>query len=233
MKQINHSSLKFIGDTHGYHGFVNDQCSVTTDTLFIHVGDVGLGFDPINYDEITLNALNKTCKDLNNTVILIRGNHDNKKVFDHFRGKFSNVYIPEEYEVVKFRDKTIQFIGGAVSIDRRARHAGIDYWPDEGVVQDIDKCQKVDILVTHTAPSKCTPVGLSPFVLGWCKHDFELKHELISEREYMDKVIEICQPELHCYGHFHLTSIQSNLYSFDCTHVVLDINHVWDAKKFI
>jgi hypothetical protein len=58
---------------------------------------------------------------------------------------------------MKYGKETIQFIGGAISIDRTGRKEGVSYWSDESIIYKPELIQNVDILVTHTAPSFCHP----------------------------------------------------------------------------
>ena len=116
-------------------------------------------------------------------------------------------------------------MGGAISVDRTARKVGVSYWENEGVVFDKDKLHhKVDILVTHTAPSWCFPQTFNEMVYGWAREDADLLEDLTDERAVMDEIVKACQPSLHLYGHFH-SSWNEEING--CKHRLLNINEIW------
>jgi Icc-related predicted phosphoesterase len=120
--------------------------------------------------------------------------------------------------------KLIQFIGGATSIDRTMRKEGISYWKDEILKYEKDKLRKVDILVTHTAPSWCFPQTFNEMVYGWAREDAYLLEDLIEERAVMDEIVKTCKPSLHLYGHFH-DSWNEEING--CKHRLLNINEIF------
>ena len=126
---------------------------------------------------------------------------------------------------MEYNGKKIQFIGGAVSIDRAARKEGISYWEDEAVKFDREKCQEVDILVTHTAPTWCFPQQFNEMVYGWAREDAYLLEDLTEERAIMDEICKLCKPKLHLYGHFHSSWTER---VNGCMHKLLDINEIWE-----
>ena len=228
MKIFSQKGLCFIGDVHGDYFLIEDFCKHNNDFVVCQVGDLGLGFGLIDSEAAHLNAINNACKVNNNVFCVIRGNHDSSKRFAEFRNKFSNVYLPEDYEVCEWNDKKIQFIGGATSIDRSARIDGRSYWKDEGVIFDKTKCQKVDILVTHTAPSHCFPQQFNEMVYGWAREDASLLEDLTAERAVMDEIFKLCKPSYHVYGHFH-TSWTEEING--CKHNLLDINEIREYRS--
>jgi hypothetical protein len=228
MKTFSQKGLCFIGDVHGDYFFIEDFCKHNRDYVVCQVGDLGLGFGTASSEQAQLNDINNVCKANNNVFCAIRGNHDSPKRFAEFRNKFSNVYLPEDCEVCEWRGKKIQFIGGALSIDRTARIDGRSYWKDEGVVFDRDKCQKVDILVTHTTPSYCFPQQFNEMVYGWARVDGSLLNDLTSERAVMDEIFKLCRPLYHVYGHFH-TSWTEEING--CKHNLLDINEIREYRS--
>ena len=228
MKTFSQKGLCFIGDVHGDYFFIEDFCKHNNDFIICQVGDLGLGFEHIKTELARLNVINDICKANHNIFCGIRGNHDDPKRFAEFRNKFANVYFPEDYEVCKWLGKTIQFIGGAISIDRSARIDGVSYWRNEGVVFDKNKCQKVDILVTHTAPSHCFPQQFNEMVYGWAKEDDSLLSELTAERSAMDELFKLCKPSYHVYGHFHSSWTEE---INGCKHNLLDINEIKEYRN--
>jgi hypothetical protein len=220
--------LLFLGDIHGsWSDLFNilDIHSLSNISL-ISVGDVGIGFISKDKQERQLKLLDERFNKKNIDFFCIRGNHDDPS---YFKGNYlcNNIKLLEDYTLCKYKDKLIQLIGGAISIDRTGRNSGTSYWSEEGVVFDRDKCKKVDILVTHTAPTICYPQKLNEMVYGWAREDAYLLEDLSSERAVMDEIFKICNPSIHLYGHFHTskTEVINN-----CIHKLLDINEMWDYK---
>ena len=229
MKQLDSSKqLLFVGDNHGnWHNLLDDiQSKNISDAYIISVGDLGMGFNPTR-DLHTCEALNREFFARNNTFYGIRGNHDNPVYFSgNKRIVYSNFELIEDYSVFEYKTKLLKFIGGAISLDRTSRRAGISFWENEGVHFDRDKCRKVDVLITHTAPSRCFPQTFNEMVLGWAREDAYLLEELTDERAVMDEIFKICNPTLHLYGHFH-SSHTENINN--CTHKLLNIDEIWEG----
>lgn len=230
MKTFNKNLLLFVGDIHGDIRYLYEKCSTIEDALIIQVGDAGFGFFHYLKEFHSLETFNDLCKGQNLDLVFIRGNHDSKKRFLQFANehKFTNIHFPIDYETLTINNQTMQLIGGAVSIDRSQRQEGLDYWFDETIDYDLTRCKQVDILVTHTAPMFCHPVGFNDFVFNWSQRDKFLLNDLKTEREQLNNIIRACNPKLHVYGHFH----QSHKETIDnCTHKLLDINEFWEYRN--
>lgn len=230
MKKFKKKSLIFLGDIHGCFIELVDLATNTSDSLLVQVGDVGLGFHKLDYELQQLSEVEDICESNKNELFLIRGNHDSKERFKQLKekGKFNRVHLVEDYDTIQYNNKTIQFIGGAISIDRTGRRAGVSYWEDEGVVFEKDKCKKVDILVTHTAPQYCFPQQFNEMVYGWASEDAYLIEDLTDERAVMNEICKLCEPKLLVYGHFH--SSWTDIIG-DCKYKLLDINETWEYQN--
>jgi hypothetical protein len=155
----------------------------------------------------------------------IRGNLDDPMYFcGENRVSLNHFELIEDYTIIEYNGKKIQFIGGAVSLDRTARKEGASYWKGEVLNFEKDKCEEVDILVTHTAPSWCFPQQFNEMVYGWAREDAYLLEDLTDERAIMDEICKLCKPKLHLYGHFHSSWTED---INGCKHKLLDINEVW------
>ena len=217
----------YIGDHHGdwdrLFWFV-DRLKLENCYL-ISVGDSGIGFKPKKEQISNIKLVNKEFKKLNIVFMSIRGNHDDPSYYNGSdKIKLSNFETIEDYTVMEHNDKLIQFIGGATSIDRSMRKEGVSYWSGEGLNFSGDKLQKVDTLITHTAPTWCFPQRFNQMVYDWAKDDGYLLEELILEREVMGEIFKVCQPSLHLYGHFHDSW---NEEISGCKHRLLNINEIW------
>lgn len=229
IKNLNKNKpLLFLGDHHGEWNFVFDiiKSKNISNCHIVCVGDGGEGFIPKPKQLRQFENLNNLFKKYDIEYKSIRGNHSDPSYFTvEDRIQLSNFELIEDYTVMEYNDKTIQFIGGAISIDRTRRKEGISYWEGEAVNFDRDKCKEVDILVTHTTPSWCFPQQFNEMVYGWAREDAYLLEDLTDERAVMDEIFKICKPRLHLYGHFH-TSVTEKING--CNHKLLDINEIWE-----
>lgn len=223
--------LLFLGDHHGAWSWVFDiiRSKDIKNCYIVSVGDLGIGFKYSYEQEYKQSEnLNKLFKEKNIKFYGIRGNHDDSSFFKgNDRIVFDNFELLEDYTIAEYGDRTIQFIGGAISVDRTGRKVGISYWEDEGVIFNKELCKKVDILVTHTAPSWCFPQQFNEMVYGWAREDAYLLQDLTDERIVMDEIFKICSPTLNIYGHFHssCTEIVNG-----CVSKLLDINEIWEYR---
>jgi len=219
--------ILFLGDIHGNWNelLFKIQLKKISNANIISVGDLGMGFNS-NQDRITSGLLDKEFKQNNIKFYGIRGNHDDPSFFKgNDRVCLDNFELDEDYSILKYNSKAIQLIGGAVSVDRTGRRVGVSHWEDEGVVFNRDACQKVDILVTHTAPSYCFPQQFNEIVYGWAREDAYLIEDLTEERAVMDEIFKLCSPSLHFYGHFHSSWAEK---INGCESRLLDINEIYE-----
>jgi len=228
---LKNKPIIFLGDHHGNWNelfYIIDKNKIENSNI-ISVGDLGIGFKSKKEYEYALSEkLSNEFKEKNINFYGIRGNHDNPLFFEgENRICFENFELIEDYTTTVYNDKTIQFIGGAVSIDRTGRKEGVSYWEKEGVNFNKEACQKVDILITHTAPSWCFPQQFNEMVYGWAREDAYLLEDLTDERAVMDEIFKICKPTLHLYGHFHSSCTER---INECVHKLLGINEPWELQ---
>lgn len=227
----NAKPLLFLGDHHGSWNFVFDviRSKGIKDSYIICVGDGGHGFQSKEKEIKQTEKLNNLFKEHNIEYKSIRGNHDDPT---YFKGGnricLSNFELIEDYTVYKYNSKSFQFIGGAISIDRTGRNLGASYWEEERVVFHKDSCKKVDVLVTHTAPSHCFPQQFNEMVYGWAREDAYLLEDLTDERSVMDEIFKLCNPTFHLYGHFHSSCTER---VNGCVSKLLDINEFWEYRE--
>lgn len=221
--------IVFLGDHHGeWAVLLNELDKINLENCFlISVGDCGIGFGSRQYNLQLFEKLNKEFKQKNIYFKAIRGNHDDPSYFKAGKVHLSHFELLQDYTTIKHRNKNIQLIGGAISIDRTGRTEGTSYWKDEEVVLEKDLCKEVDILVTHTAPSVCFPQAFNEMVYSWADDDPSLITELTNERSKMNKIFDACKPKYHFYGHFHSSwSEEVN----GCKHRLLNINELCELK---
>lgn len=140
--------IVFLGDTHGHFNSIEYAIKRQDADMFIHVGDVGIGFG-------------NTCPGFSKPIFFIDGNHDNhiqlqKAVKDSKLEIAPNLFYIPRASSLNVNGITINCIGGANSIDKHYRVEGKSWWreeiPNHKEMMDFAKLPKADIVVTHTAP---------------------------------------------------------------------------------
>lgn len=181
------------------------------------------------YYRRTYQRIAKTLKKLNCGLLLIRGNHDAPEFFQRERIVFPRMRTLPDYSVIRFKDRTILCVGGAISIDRLYR---IDqmriladsgraprklYWENETPQFDEREMNaikeaglRIDTVVTHTAPSFCYPTTKRGIEM-WMAYDPNLEKDIDEERATMDRLHNRLLSDGHpltqwYYGHYHCTS---------------------------
>ena len=227
--------LVVCGDIHGdFNLLVNKICVQyqLKDTVVIVAGDCGFGFERSGAYKNMVSRNSKRMNEANNYVLFIRGNHDNPAYFDGRTFVHKRFIAIPDYSIVKANGHIVLCIGGAISIDRSHRIAAWEqnqkknnrktnetkdifapnyYWEDEKPIYDKDILthivmeNRIDTVVTHTAPSFCelqSKTGLE----SWVGNDNLLMKDVQKERTTMDEIYDTLkdQPITHwCYGHFH------------------------------
>ena len=226
-----------IGDIHGDIKFLIDLVKLyPSGSNFIQVGDLGVGFKHINFNE-SLKGLNSLLEEKNSNMYVVRGNHDNP---EFFKGSYmnTNLKLVSDYSLIEIESRSILFIGGGISLDRSYRVPFISYWPDEVVRYDqeaLDKVNKVDIVITHTAPDFCYPKDFNQFVYNWMSVDNKLITQLPAERKLVTQIFEYLTKDKGLkipkwfYGHFHRTHLVENHYG--TMFKALDINEIAELKS--
>lgn len=186
---------RIIGDVHAewnsYLKLIKD-----TDNEFdnsVQVGDFGVGFLPPQRTEEMNHFLENSSKNHR----FIRGNHDNPEICK----TQMNGYIPDGTV-----DNDIMYIGGAWSIDWQYRTPGVDWWRDEECsYEELSKFIAIyeniqpRVMITHDCP---TTTAYHMFVKNGTSIGGKSLH-LTRTGEAFQRMIEIHQPELWIYGHWH------------------------------
>lgn len=204
------NSLYFCGDLHGNLQYLKYQIKQYNmqNSCIICAGDVGLGFSD-NSQEMSF--LNKFCKNKNVYLIFVRGNHDNPEIF---LNRLYNDYCKTvcDYDVINVCNLNILCVGGGISIDRtwRKTHTKTSYWENESIIYNPKLEDKIDIIVSHSAPSFAFPVGIGKIVTDFAINDPTLINDVIQERKTLDLVWEDYKNDIThwYYGHYHSTQYQ-------------------------
>lgn len=210
----------FIGDVHGqFSEVVNDLRTrkKLKDALVICCGDIGCGFYNIGYYIDLFRRLNERLTRDNITLAFVRGNHDNAEFFNEteFVSKklteFSHIRFIPDYSILMTTVGNILCVGGAISIDRKARVDGKSYWQNEPIIPLDDELreqlssERIDIVVTHSTPTVAPPT--QKYVGGWCIGDISLISDMENERKTLQELYEYLKERNEIkhwvYGHYH------------------------------
>lgn len=212
------------------------KCGNIANAVVIIAGDIGLGFESKSYyTRLYKKTLSGYLEDNDVTIVCLRGNHDDPNFF-HGKKRLSYpklISVPD-YSVLMFYDDdkknilrhAILCIGGATSIDRTHRmfydyemmekwgSKRRTYWEDEHPFYDektLDEIRglRVDIIITHTAPSFAYP-NTKDKIGYWLLIDPSLDRDLSTERSIMDNIYNSLVADNNIkqwyYGHFHSTN---------------------------
>lgn len=211
-----------IGDTHGSNNWIayNSKRIGLENAIIFQVGDFGVGFFKKEHDLEWMSKLNEDLSKLNCTMYVIRGNHDNP---EYFKGdySFSNLILLEDYSIVSINEKNgFLCIGGAISVDRKNRVEGENWWPDENfkynpsVLEEIESSGVlITDVITHTCPSIHPLPGFSGIVYDFARNDDSLIVDLTAEREKLNELYFKLSERYHVsrwtYGHFHFSNVET------------------------
>lgn len=215
----------YIGDTHGgnyslFKDWLEDP--ELHNKNFIHVGDFGLGFSSVPFDKGILHDIDNLLRECNSFLWVVRGNHDDPDWFDgKIEIELSNIVLVKDFDILEIEKERILFVGGAVSIDRIPRQRRRNgWWPGEvfpeiteQVKEKIKSQERIDRVVTHTAPSFCFPTEFNELVYHFCDIDPGLYRDLPYERERVDELFDLVKPfkpKFWCYGHFHNSFVENH-----------------------
>lgn len=197
------------------------------DSVIIVTGDCGLGLQSLEIDNEVLKRLNSHLCDINTSLFLIRGNHDDPSLFDGKTINYSNIKAIPDYSVIITSNENILCIGGAISLDRSWRISWENhinkyvstnskklYWENEQPFYNENELNiitksniDINFVVTHSAPSFVYPTDKKD-IDAWEEGDAKLKDDVLNERTIFDNVYKFLLNNNMSlkgwfYGHFH------------------------------
>ena len=209
---MNKRDLYLCGDIHGewkelIWTLIRRYDIKNADILIL--GDFGIGFDKTMPD--LYKWAEKKLEDSDLVIRVIRGNHDDPSYFsDEEKYSYPRLRFLEDHKVYNICGREVYAIGGANSTDitdrletnQKLAARGKDkriWWPDEGVVEKTEGLpDKVDIIVSHSAPLSFMPVIQKfPETPEW---QYE---KILEERKYLDYVLKEVNSDYWFYGHYH------------------------------
>lgn len=201
--------LAIFGDWHGDAGWaLNAIRSAAREGVrtALHVGDFGLDWPGAKRGRYEA-KLNKYLLELEMTLIVSGGNHDNWETLaklpvedDGLATVRSNIRVLPRGSRTKIEGLAVGALGGAFSVDYEHRTEGKDWWANEeptaAEARALVAGGPIDILITHDAPAGVPLKG-----------DFELRPDLVEKAEHTrlllrEVVNAIAVPHVFC-GHWH------------------------------
>jgi len=206
------------GDIHGMWRYLNTLINKKKPKYILQVGDFGWwprqhvksrkprihhGMKYRPFDQYGL-KVGKT------EVFWCPGNHEDWEELELRKAIPSeimpNVFYMRRGSTIQLADgRIILFMGGALSIDRNSRTAGIDWFPQEIIpYSEIYKLEhnevdKVDIVVSHTCPLEFEPKLRDKIPYNGWEYKFE-----DPSQQVLSTILDMYKPSLWYFGHFHI-----------------------------
>lgn len=189
-------NVHFLGDIHGSWGILKQVFSRYRDNRIIQVGDLGLGFLPLEYEKNYLGELVPTNADPDPEAFpdifkFIRGNHDNPSKCREYPNYLGDFGVDKETGIF--------FVSGGFSIDFKLRTPGMDWWYDEEL--SMSQFNEAIELYEKTKPK---------FVLS---HEPPIEvHDLLTTQsafgpsrtsQALQAMLDIHRPDFWVFGHHH------------------------------
>jgi len=211
-----HKRTVYAGDIHGeFKTLIYELKRLDiTDALVVCLGDISLGFNKTQYYIQTFNYMQKQLEKMNNTVVFLRGNHDNPEYFekDMIGEIFNNIIIASDYTIIDQNGVISLIVGGAISMDRIDRTVYKSYWADEDVDFNEElfnsiKDKKITKVLTHTAPTNVWPLD-KPGLSYWVDFDKELTEDENNSRDKLQNLLDMLIKNGNIitnwyHGHYH------------------------------
>ena len=198
------------GDWHGDHGAakwaIRDAASAGSSVL-LHTGDFGIYGD--RDGELFLDRISGWLGRYGMVLLTVDGNHED---FSHLESYPCSArhglrpLRPRVYHLPRgtrwtWAGLTWLALGGAASLDRSTRTAGVDWWPQEDLTYaDVDAASapgRADVMLTHDMPNG---VGRGDAPSGWPAVDLL---RAMSNRALLTEVVRAVRPTHLFHGHMH------------------------------
>ena len=178
--------------------------------VVVHCGDFGIWSNQAGQDY--LSHLSRALRAVDAYLFFVDGNHEDHTLLRKFAatspvGAPVQVttriwWLPRGFRWTWWGNSWLA-LGGAVSVDRVFRTAGVDWWPEEEI-SDADVAAAayggpVDVMVCHDRPS-CAPLALARPPTSWRQCDLR-RSDL--HRQRLQAVVDHVKPRLLVHGHYH------------------------------
>lgn len=213
---VDPGTVALVGDWHGDTLWAITALEIIArgdvDTV-VQVGDFGY-FPRIPDSQKYIETLNQVAVEEDIHILWVKGNHEDHEALTSLELDknglgivASNIhFIPPGFRWT-WAGKVWVGLGGAVSVDRENRTAGMDWFSNEGVsLRDFIKATdpgRADVMITHDAPIGVDIPGpdRKGNDSGWPKSDILANY---THREMIQSVVDIVGPEHLWHGHYHV-----------------------------
>ncbi|WP_048895539.1 metallophosphoesterase family protein [Mycolicibacterium conceptionense] len=205
--------IAIAGDWHG--NFRWARHILTTPHLrgveaVVHTGD--FGFWPGRGGQEYLDRLEEVLAKLGIPMYWVKGNHE-------WQPELAAWPVTDGVQIIRphiihlpagfrwtWQGQTWLALGGAVSVDREQRVAGIDWWPDE-VITDLDVEAAIaggpaDVMICHDAPRGVGALDMFLSVNGFRLSPI-IQSDADHSRDQVRKVVDAVKPRFLFHGHYH------------------------------
>ena len=188
--------IHFLGDIHGAWGVLNQVLVRYRDNRIFQVGDMGLGFLPLQYEKNFLGEMVPVKPDPDPEVFpdrfkFIRGNHDNPAKCREYPNYLGDYGVDPQTGIF--------FLSGGFSIDHKLRTPGMDFWYDEELsMSEMNKAIaeyerfKPKFVISHEPPTSV--------------HDKLASHSAYGPSrtcQALQAMLDIHRPDVWVFGHHH------------------------------
>lgn len=231
------SGAWLLGDWHGNWKWVSKNfwklLKTPTETegekegpkFLLHVGDLGI-WPQLNF----LTWLHKKLEESGTYLIAVPGNHEDWDFLASLPKNPDGFLVVTERILVApkgltwtmgglngVRPLTFMGLGGAVSVDKKHRREGVDWFPSEVISkQELQEAlengrellskekEGLDVLLSHDAPTGLLipTIDNNPAGSAWIER--EILAEAQAHRGLLDLVVEDLKPKLLIHGHYHV-----------------------------
>lgn len=201
-------NLFVFGDSHGDSFYVETMIDLAKRQgadYCVQLGDFGY-WEHTRYGREYLDRVSKAAKMHNLNLYWIDGNHENHDMLKEMpasnRGlvkvRDSVYYLPRAH-AWNWGGVRFMAMGGAFSVDFRARREGVSWWKDEIISdRDIYKAMNkgpIDVLLSHDCPLEVD--------LRLPRLDDYIENATHSNRHRLSEVVNLVKPKLIIHGHYH------------------------------
>lgn len=219
---MDRSVVAFAGDWHGSGDWARRTiaaASAAGANILLHAGDFGIwrGLPGERYLEI----VNEACLEHGVTIYVTPGNHENwSLILDSELDERDSIgavaWFGERVAVLPrghrftLGGRSVVSVGGAPSIDRKARVNGVDWFPEEMItaaqVAEIVTGGPADVMIAHDAPESPWQSDLVAAVCVGNSGELPPKVRNYARvgRLRMSEVFAAVLPQLYVHGHYHL-----------------------------
>lgn len=191
-----------IGDLHGDWSAINTLINTEKPDIVLSVGD--WGYWPkyhgksIFHNNRSMTWDNYAVNNPDTDIYWCDGNHEDHWALAALESNEiqKRVYYMKRGSTLELPDgRTVLFMGGANSIDRKYRRLGYNWFPEELITQrEVMELPKVnvDIVISHTCPEEFLPN------LGAMSFD-----DRDPSRKALSYILEEYRPSMWFFGHWH------------------------------